>query len=111
MSGVELAPTAAGILGTLLSAAVGLLGWMFRKLAKGQWVPESVHMRELAREQALAEGWKRAYFTLMAAHDLALKHVDTQGRGLQVTTRVLESLPIPEPPEPPEGRSDAQVVA
>jgi hypothetical protein len=107
-----LAPTAAGILGTLLSAAVGLLGWMFRKLAKGQWVPESVHVRELAREQVLAEGWRNAYFTLLAAHDLVLKHMDTQAKGIQVATRVLESLPIPQPPEPPsEGRSDAQVVA
>ena len=107
-----MAPTAAGVLATLLSAAVGLLAWMIRKLVTGQWVPESVHLRELRREQALAAGWREAYFTLMAAHDLALKHVDAQGRGVQVTTRVLESLPIPEPPEPPpEGRPDARVAA
>lgn len=111
-SGIELAPTVAGVLGTLLTAAVGLLGWMVRKLVTGQWVPESVHLRELRREQALATGWREAYFTLLAGHDLALKHIDAQGRGLQVTTRVLESLPIPQPPEPPpEGRADASVVA
>jgi hypothetical protein len=111
VSGVELAPTAASILGTLLTASIGLLGWMVRKLVTGQWVPESVHLRELRREQALAAGWRDAYFTLLAAHDLALKAVDTQGHGLQVTARVLESLPIPQPPEPPEGRADAAVVA
>jgi len=105
------APTLVTVLASLLAFALGLIGWGIRRLAKGQWLPESVHLRELAREKASAEGWRKAYFRLLDAHDKVASHVDELMAGTRAGTRILAALPLPEPPpDPPEG-SDVAVAA
>jgi hypothetical protein len=104
-------PTLVSVLAGLVTALGALLGWMMRQLVKGKWVPENTHVRELGREQAAAEGWKGAYFTLLDAHDRLTGQVGTLMAGTRASTRVMEALPMPQPPDPPEGTPDAQVVA
>lgn len=92
-------PTLVGVLASLNAALLALVVWGVRRLARGQWVPETVHLRELEQLRTLADGWRTAYHDLFSAHDLTLKQMDAQRHGLEVTTKVVESLPLP--PEPP----------
>lgn len=100
------APTLVSVLAGLVVVLGGLVSWGVRRLAKGQWVPESVHLRELAREREIADERLRASRSTTTALNLALGHISALEKGVEVTTRVVEAIPRPR-----EGDPDAPVAS
>jgi hypothetical protein len=112
--GLLLTPATAAVLASMLAAILGLVGFIVQLVLKGELITKSAHKRELDREHATGETWRKAYFTEHEVTVLLTRHLETLEAGARVTARVLSALPVPEPPEPPEsgrGTPDAPVAA